>query len=258
MRDLDLLNTFIEQSANKFVPAKIDSGAINSLSLQLDAPVPQRQVFSNAVVAEPEEEFFVATPVLDDEPEEELEAEPEPEPEAEAEPEPEPEPEADEEPKEVAKQKFSAHQGDVPPGFKVSVSCANCAYFICWDYEQDHFCRKHDFPCAANYTCNDFKSKREADEEAHQRFIEEVSEAREVFADAAASASEEATEPENQEDYQSVLQKFSDATLADEVLTLTQSRFSKRSIYADAFLDMHYRSEYKRRNGTLKGAFIEE
>lgn len=271
MRDLDLLNTFTEQSAHMFKPAKLDAGPINSYSFDTDRSMPARQVFSNTIVAEPEapvgnldfETFAVAEPVEDDvavdNVVEELPKESETSDENEV------------EDKTSTKQKLSFynHQGDVPPGFRAASSCTNCVFFIWWEYEHEHFCNKYDFPCTPNYTCDDFKSKRQAEEEDYKKEIERakeqllLSEQQETEVEAVVEAEDQQKElytdevQELIEEYKEVIQKFSDGALAGEVLTLTKSRFNKRSIFADAFLDMHYRNEYKRQNGTLDGAFTE-
>jgi hypothetical protein len=273
MRDLDLLNLFTEQSAEKFKPAKLDTGRLDPNSFNVDLPAPSRQVFSNTIVAEPPaesfEQFSIAVPVLDDEPETETEDEADEEAVA-----AEDEAETDEADEDGGggngKQKLSYynHQGDVPPGFKAAAACANCAYFICWEYEHEQYCGKYDFPCTPNYTCDDFKSRRQADEEAMERVraeLQEVklSEQQESEEEAIVSSEEDKKEvyaddvQELLEEYKEVVQKFSDGALVNEMLTLTRSRFNKRSVFADAFLDMHYRNEYKRRNGTLEGAFTE-
>lgn len=265
MRDLDLLNTFTEQSLPLSKPAKLDAGRLDPYSFDINTPPPTRQVFTNAVVPESLsqvgdfEAFAVAVPV-DDEPNEEQVAEATTEATTE-------ETKPSEADALASKQKLSfySHQGDVPPGFKAASSCTNCTYFIWWEYEHEHFCSKYDFPCTPNYTCDDFKSKREAEEEANERLrqqllLSEQQESEEEVVTAVESDKKEVYTDDVQDlidEYKEVIQKFSDGALAGEILTLTKSRFNKRSIFADAFLDMHYRNEYKRRNGTLEGAFIE-
>lgn len=60
------------------------------------------------------------------------------------------------------------------------------------------------------------------------------------------------------EEYSDVVSTFSDGELAGEVMELTSTRFSKRSMYSDAFLKMQYEKRYSAKYESLESAYSQE
>jgi hypothetical protein len=129
--------------------------------------------------------------------------------------------------------------GAIPSGYGPANACGNCVHD---DYGS---CKLHAFPNHYHYTCGDFEIKPVKN---NYELFEKPKEAKPLEGDTLSKAAE---------DYEPILEKFSDGDLASEVLDVVVQRFSARSAYADEFLKLRYRRAYQSKHGNLDNAFLE-
>ena len=142
-------------------------------------------------------------------------------------------------------QKFSyGVVGDVPPGFKAAVACANCKY------QGFDRCTKYNFPLSFNYSCDSFEVIKVETEEEDSSQVEMYTKE---------PPREEQLTPLDKAvlDYDAVLTTFADGDIASAALNKVIERFTNRSEYADAFLKLRYRRFYEDKHGNLEGAYLE-
>lgn len=169
------------------------------------------------------------------------------------------------------KQVFSSYNatGSVPPGFRCSSSCMKCEHFsrhyssdCCYSLDFSGHCYKHDFPCNAGYTCDDFVLYGSAEATAELALAEPVVAEQEVVAQEPEVLAEPVVEtklPEKpvEEEVDVFAAEFSDKELYAEAMKVTETKFKEpTSQMGKTFAKYLYKSFYKARHQTLEGAFV--